>query len=254
MADYKATDTEFTAVANAIRTKGGTSSQLVWPNGFVSAVNAIPTGGGGGIIDYSYLPNSVQADVLASADYTLFDGQTVGTLQSMVAGDSIISSQDGLAVPLKACLGYNLGTAKDVTVYFCGKKTSSGQFIISAVESSYSGGNCPGLWSPDGNSNMSLNVYNSSATLGVSSVDFNVYAFSINLTSKKTRGYANGVYITELNFNNSGQYVSFGNTPFEAGGLTGTTLFKYGGIVNGVESDATIIANMQTIMQKLGIT
>jgi hypothetical protein len=45
MADYRATSTEFTAVADAIRTKGGTSAQLTWPNGFVSAVQAIPTGG-----------------------------------------------------------------------------------------------------------------------------------------------------------------------------------------------------------------
>lgn len=46
MADYRATSTEFTAVADAIRTKGGTSAQITWPNGFVSAVQAIPTGSG----------------------------------------------------------------------------------------------------------------------------------------------------------------------------------------------------------------
>ena len=46
MADYRATSTEFTAVADAIRTKGGTSAQLTWPNGFVSAVQEIPTGSG----------------------------------------------------------------------------------------------------------------------------------------------------------------------------------------------------------------
>lgn len=49
MADYKATTEEFTTVANAIRTKGGTQAQLEWPSGFVSAVNAIPTGGGGSL-------------------------------------------------------------------------------------------------------------------------------------------------------------------------------------------------------------
>lgn len=46
MADYKVTDTELTSIANAIRTKGGTSAQLEFPTGFVSAVQAIPTGGG----------------------------------------------------------------------------------------------------------------------------------------------------------------------------------------------------------------
>lgn len=44
MADYLTTDTELTSVANAIRTKGGTSASLVYPAGFVSAIEAIPTG------------------------------------------------------------------------------------------------------------------------------------------------------------------------------------------------------------------
>ena len=47
MADYKVTDTELTSIANAIRAKGGTQAQLEFPAGFVSAVQAIPTGGGG---------------------------------------------------------------------------------------------------------------------------------------------------------------------------------------------------------------
>lgn len=51
MADYKVTDTELTSVANAIRTKGGTSAQLEWPAEFISAVQAISGGGGGGAIE-----------------------------------------------------------------------------------------------------------------------------------------------------------------------------------------------------------
>ena len=42
--DYLTTDTELTSVANAIRTKGGTSASLVYPTGFVSAIEAISTG------------------------------------------------------------------------------------------------------------------------------------------------------------------------------------------------------------------
>jgi surface protein len=46
MADeYIATSADLTAVADAIRSKGGTSSRLVFPDGYVSAVNAITTGG-----------------------------------------------------------------------------------------------------------------------------------------------------------------------------------------------------------------
>ena len=43
MADYKATDTEFTLVANAIRAKGGTQEQLQWPGGFSNAVENLPS-------------------------------------------------------------------------------------------------------------------------------------------------------------------------------------------------------------------
>ena len=43
MADYILTDTELTSVANAIRSKGGTSAALEWPSGFISAIQAIPT-------------------------------------------------------------------------------------------------------------------------------------------------------------------------------------------------------------------
>lgn len=55
MADYKVTDTELISIANAIRTKGGTSAQLEFPTGFVSAVNAIPTGGGDGYTESGLL-------------------------------------------------------------------------------------------------------------------------------------------------------------------------------------------------------
>lgn len=47
MADYLTTDTELTSIANAIRTKGGTSASLTYPTEFVSAIEAIPTGGSG---------------------------------------------------------------------------------------------------------------------------------------------------------------------------------------------------------------
>ena len=44
MADYLVTDTELTGIADAIRTKGGTSSPLAFPSGFESAITAIATG------------------------------------------------------------------------------------------------------------------------------------------------------------------------------------------------------------------
>lgn len=47
LVDSAQLDADLTSVANAIRTKGSTSADLAFPAGFVSAINAIPTGGGG---------------------------------------------------------------------------------------------------------------------------------------------------------------------------------------------------------------
>ena len=44
MAEYLTNTAELTAVANAIREKGGTSEQLACPDGFVTAIQAIQTG------------------------------------------------------------------------------------------------------------------------------------------------------------------------------------------------------------------
>ena len=46
MSNYLVTDTDLTSVANAIRTKGGTSASLSFPSGFIDAINAISGGGG----------------------------------------------------------------------------------------------------------------------------------------------------------------------------------------------------------------
>lgn len=47
LVDSTQLDTDLTSVANAIRTKGGTSAQLAFPADFVSAIAAIPRGGSG---------------------------------------------------------------------------------------------------------------------------------------------------------------------------------------------------------------
>lgn len=44
MSDYLTTDTELQSVANAIRAKSGVSGSLVYPTGFVSAIESISTG------------------------------------------------------------------------------------------------------------------------------------------------------------------------------------------------------------------
>ena len=58
LVDSTQLDADLTSVANAIRTKGGTSADLAFPSGFVSAVQAIPSGGGG--FNYDDLVNATR--------------------------------------------------------------------------------------------------------------------------------------------------------------------------------------------------
>ena len=45
MAEYLTNTDDLTAVADAIRAKGGTSDSLIYPDGFVTAIGNIQTGG-----------------------------------------------------------------------------------------------------------------------------------------------------------------------------------------------------------------
>ena len=79
MADYKVTDTELTSIANAIRTKGGTQAQLEFPTGFVSAVQAIPTGGGETESVLFKVDSSVDQSLIIAQDISKWYGPFAST-------------------------------------------------------------------------------------------------------------------------------------------------------------------------------
>ena len=60
-------DTDLTSVASAIRTKGGTSADLTFPSGFVSAIEDMPSGG----IEPPESPNWVRPEGCANLDALL---------------------------------------------------------------------------------------------------------------------------------------------------------------------------------------
>lgn len=68
--EYKTNTNELTSVANAIRTKGGTSAQLEYPNGFISAIQNIPSGGSVNLQTKSktYTPTTSQQTETVSPD------------------------------------------------------------------------------------------------------------------------------------------------------------------------------------------
>ena len=98
MAEYLTNTTDLTKVASAIREKGGTSDPLVYPDGFVTAIQSIQTGGGttpgapGDITFYDY-------------DGTIVTSWTLSELATKTALPDY-PSHEGLT-----CQGWNLSLA-----------------------------------------------------------------------------------------------------------------------------------------------
>lgn len=81
MAKYITTDSELTSIANAIRTKGGTSASLEYPSGFISAIQNIPSGGGGG---------SSEGDVIfIDYDGTIVDAKSKAEINAMTSDSDL---------------------------------------------------------------------------------------------------------------------------------------------------------------------
>lgn len=93
MSYRKVNDNSLASVADAIRSKGGTSDALVFPDGFVSAISAIQTGGGAVSSGYSVTFPATANNwdkILNYAALVLSDGSTVDFKDySVVAGRTI---------------------------------------------------------------------------------------------------------------------------------------------------------------------
>lgn len=116
MANYLTTDTDLTAVANAIRTKGGTSASLAFPTGFVNAIDAIPTGGGGGEAEVAELiersattiENDEATSVGASAFYSYTALTSVKLPNVKTIGTSAFQLCNGLTTVVFPTINYRV--------------------------------------------------------------------------------------------------------------------------------------------------
>ena len=89
--EYSVNQSDLVSVANAIRTKGGTSEALVFPDGFVSAVQAIQAGGGGTIT--ATTPKDVNFydyDGTLLYSYTLEEAQALAALPDGPTHDRLV--------------------------------------------------------------------------------------------------------------------------------------------------------------------
>lgn len=73
-------DADMTSVADTIRTKGGTSEQLAWPDGYNAAIEAIQTGGGTPVEVVEKDVNFYDYDGTLLHSYTLAEAQALTEL------------------------------------------------------------------------------------------------------------------------------------------------------------------------------
>jgi hypothetical protein len=90
MAEYLVQDSDLTSVADAIRAKGGTSEELAFPDGFVSAVEGIQAGGGADtILGREYMCGSFTLAEDTTTNYEVadisnfYDGRSYNTVGFM---------------------------------------------------------------------------------------------------------------------------------------------------------------------------
>ena len=154
MAGFLTFDTDLTAVANAIRAKGGTSAQLIYPSGFVSAIQAIQTG----ITPKLVVTTSAGAAVTAVKGSKTVSGtaDTDGTctLEIPEAGEwSVTAAKDGLSRTQTFVIGTQSMTLLPVDPVF---SNSSWAEIIAACHAGF----VPDTWAVGDSKPMAINGTN----------------------------------------------------------------------------------------------
>ena len=116
LVDSSQLDADLTSVANAIRTKGGTSAQLAFPEDFVSAVQAIPTGTTPtGTKQISITANGTtteDVEAYANAEITV----NVPSGYRLVKSGTVTKTTDASSTLYISVSGYS-GTPKAILVY-----------------------------------------------------------------------------------------------------------------------------------------
>ena len=126
MSEFRVKGTDLTSIADAIRTKGGASADLSFPDGFVSAVQSIPSGGGSTLITKSitangtYAASSDNADGYSSVTVAVPSKLVTGTFTGEIAGAAMDITLDysGNGYPVAALIYPSDGPYKQGSTWY----------------------------------------------------------------------------------------------------------------------------------------
>ena len=199
MAEYLTNTADLTAVADAIRAKGGTAAQLVYPAGFVSAIQTIQTG----VTPQLIVTTSAGAAITATKGSKTVSG-TAGadgtcTLELSEAGEwSVTSSLNGNSRTQTVLIGTQMA---DIRLFDSVFANNSWETIIAVCKA----GNVPDSWAVGNSKNM---------TIGGAE-------YQIDIIGKNHDDYADGSGKAPLTFqlhNSYGTAYAMKSTSTNAGG------------------------------------
>ena len=178
-------DTSLVAVADAIRTKGGTTNTLVFPDGFVDAIGNIQSGGGVGGIKISI--NRYQISTEASWAST----KKAHVYETNAKDFSLLGNMN-----VKVSNGYVPNTIGDGTTYY---KTISASWddVITSIFGDILPDGKYQLWYMLGNGKFNLKSTSISISNGTTNTNMSVQAYASSNTYKYVYLYLIGISKTE---------------------------------------------------------
>lgn len=214
-------DADLTDIADAIRAKGGTSAQLQFPSGFVDAVEAIETGGGGVTIDEvaeRNFPDSItiNADILDYAfAYANTKNVTIASGKKIYLRAFTYSTVETVYAPLLTAVNdadYAFSDCSKLhTIEYGAQSIGAHTFENCRSLASASFKNLATIYTNAFSNCTSLSALDLPKLTGI----IRTNAFG-GCSSLKTLVLRNSVVATLSNINN------FANTPFASGGAGGT--------------------------------
>lgn len=184
MAEYLTNTADLTAVADAIRAKGGTAAQLVYPDGFVSAIQAIQTGA----------PLQIVVTTSAGATVTATKGSKTVSGTADASGSCTLTVDEAGTWSVVVTLGATtkqqdvvVGTSSVVIEFISAVLNDNDWETIRAVSDKGEGAN---YWSIGDRKAVTLN-----GTVGALSLSsFTTYAFIIGFNHNSSVEGANRIH------------------------------------------------------------